>query len=483
MIYSLPYAETVRVKWHREGNVSYLILQPGMKPCTSIKKLCKVFSLLFSTFTVLYLIYIVVLMKIALPSSTSTFPLLRWTESEEPVCKHNVTRDTIIKVKNSRTYLIAAYLDLQSGRTIRILGITNRYEQDVLLCDFCLSGTNNTTFVEFQIHADHFDFPYGTTDLLCKLPDERIPDYISIYQMDEPSQTYLKIQNTKKHDHGIPITFRYDFLVCVSTMFGSYNNILQFIQSMEMYQILGAKKVVIYHTDSSLLMKKVLSYYKKLKLVELVPWPITSFLNVSTGWHYPEHPGDLHYYGQTAALNDCIYRNRYRTKYIALTDIDELILPIMHKDWPEMIDSLLRIDSATSVFIFENHVFPTTLQDKTNSLTPPEWASIPGLNILQHVYREPNRPSEINPTKMILNPRNVVQTSVHVPLEFVGEQYEVSGDIAKLCHYREPKQKDLVKDNLIKDTIMSKYETVLVQRVNRLLSKLRLMKKRTAKDQ
>ncbi|KAM5146814.1 beta-1,4-galactosyltransferase galt-1-like [Mantella aurantiaca] len=454
-----------------------------MKPCASVKKLCKVFSLVFSTFTVLYLIYIVVLMKIALPGSTTTFPLLRWTESEEPVCSRNVTLDTIVKVKNSRTYLIAAYLDFHSGRTVRILGITNRFEQDVLLCDFCLSGTNNTALVEFQIHADHFDFPYGTTDLLCRLPDERIPDYVSISRTDEPAPTFLKIQNKKKQAQGIPIKFQYDFLVCVSTMFGSYNNILQFIQSMEMYQILGAKKVVIYHTDSSPLMKKVLSYYRKLKLVELVNWPITSFLNVSTGWHYPEHPGDLHYYGQTAALNDCIYRNRYRTKYIALNDIDELILPIVHKDWPEMIDSLLRIDPTSSIFIFENHVFPTTLRDKSNPLTPSDWASVPGLNILQHIYREPNRPSEINPTKMILNPRNVVQTSVHVPLEFVGEQYEVPGDIAKLCHYREPKQKDLEKDLLIEDKIMSRYEAVLVERVNRLLRKLRLVKRTTTKDQ
>ncbi|XP_018420916.1 PREDICTED: uncharacterized protein LOC108794386 [Nanorana parkeri] len=449
-----------------------------MKPCVSIKKFCKVFSVVFFMFTVLYLIYIVALMKLVLPGSTPSLPLLRWTESEEPLCSQNVTQDTIVKVKNSRTYLIAAYLDSRSSRTVRILGITNRYEQDVLLCDFCLTGDNNTAPVELQIHTDHFDFPYGTTDLLCRLPDERIPEYVSVYRTDESSPTFLKIQSTE-----IPTKFQYDFLVCVSTMFGSYNNILQFIQSMEMYQILGAKKVVIYHSDSSLLMKKVLSYYNKLELVELVPWPITSFLNVSAGWHYPEHPGDLHYYGQTAALNDCIYRNRYRTKYIALNDIDELILPIMHKDWPEMIDTLLKIDPTTSVFLFKNYVFPTTIRDKTNPLTPSDWASVPGLNIVEHVYREPNRPSEINPTKMILNPRSVVQTSVHVPLEFVGEQYEVPGDIAKLCHYREPKQKDLEKDLLIEDNIMSKYEAVLIKRVNRLLRKLRLVKTTKAKDQ
>ncbi|XP_075042440.1 glycosyltransferase family 92 protein F13G3.3-like, partial [Mixophyes fleayi] len=329
--------------------------------------------------------------------------------------------------------------------------------------------------VEFQVHTDHFDFPYGTTDLLCHLQEVRVPEYVSVQQVDSSAPIYLKIQNTN-HQDNVPRKFQYDFLVCVSAMFGSYNNVLQFIQSMEMYQMLGVKKVVIYHTDSSPVMKKVLSYYTKAKFVDLIPWPITSFLNVSMGWHYPDHPGDLHYFGQTAALNDCIYRHMYRSKYIALIDIDELILPVIHEDWSEMLDYLLSVDPTTNIFIFENHVFPTTLKDKSNPLTPVEWTSVPGFNILQHVYREPNRPYEINPTKMLVNPRSVVKASVHVPLDFSGEQHQVSSDIAKLCHYRKPKQKDLQRDFLIEDNILSKYEAVLVKRVNRVLKKVKILK-------
>ena len=62
-------------------------------------------------------------------------------------------------------------------------------------------------------------------------------------------------------------------------------------------------------------------------LVEVIPWSMPSVLNVSTGWQPEDSPGQMHYYGQIPALNDCVYRNMYQTQYIALHDIDELILP------------------------------------------------------------------------------------------------------------------------------------------------------------
>lgn len=61
--------------------------------------------------------------------------------------------------------------------------------------------------------------------------------------------------------------------------------------------------------------------------MEVIPWSISSLLNVSHSWQPERGPGDLHYYGQIPALNDCLYRYMYQTKYMALHDMDELILP------------------------------------------------------------------------------------------------------------------------------------------------------------
>ncbi|XP_053551779.1 uncharacterized protein LOC128642919 [Bombina bombina] len=451
-----------------------------MKSCLSkLRNLCKIFSLIFPAITILYLIYIVILVKVILPMQTSNLALLNPTPLEENDCEGNVINDTIIKLNNSRTYLIAAYLDLRIVSRVRILGITYRYVEELLYCNFCFYDTNDTVLVEVDVHTDHFNFPYGTTDFLCPLRDKRIPEYVSIHQEgnDLPSvPILLKIQNIQPQKNNPSLQFEYDFLICISALFGSYDNVLQFIQAMEMYQLLGAQKVIIYHTDSSPVMKEVLSYYLNTDFLDLIPWPITSFINVSTGWHYPEHPGDLHYYGQTAALNDCLYRHMYKSKFIALHDIDEIILPTIHKDWTEMLDYLENTSPTARAFLFQNHVFPTTFKDKANSMTPETWLSVPGLNILQHVYREPNLPNELNPTKMIINPRNVIRTSVHVPLDLIGTEFCVPEDIAKLCHYREPKQKGLEKEFLIKDTIMSRYEIHLIKRVNKVLKQIKSLK-------
>ncbi|XP_063288968.1 uncharacterized protein LOC134573263 [Pelobates fuscus] len=444
-----------------------------MKTCTSVKNVCKLFSLIFSMITFLYVVYIVVVEKTYLPGGSFMSPLLRSKELKT-LCSSNWTGDTIVHLKNSRTYVISAYLDLRSRSLIRVIGITYRYEQEPLFCDFCFHGTNETVPAEIEIHSDHFQFPYGTMDLLCNLKDSRIPQYIHLHAANYPSNIVFKVHNIEQ-THNPPSRFEYDFLLCISALFGSYNNVLQFIQSMEMYRMLGVQKVILYHTDSSAILKQLLTYYIKQNFLELIPWPITTYINVSSGWHYPEHPGDLHYYGQTAALNDCIYRNMYRSKYIALNDIDELILPARHKNWNELVDYLQHSNPDASVFIFENHVFPISFVNQSKP-DPEEWKSVPGVNIIRHDHREPNDPSEVNPTKLILNPRDVVRTSVHTPLDFSGQEYRVPREIAQLCHYRQPKKKEITDDMLIEDYILSPFENALVERVNRVIGQLELLK-------
>ena len=61
--------------------------------------------------------------------------------------------------------------------------------------------------------------------------------------------------------------------------------------------------------------------------MEVIPWTISSHLNVSASWLPDGSPSQIHYYGQVPALNDCVYRYMYQTRYIALHDMDELILP------------------------------------------------------------------------------------------------------------------------------------------------------------
>lgn len=37
--------------------------------------------------------------------------------------------------------------------------------------------------------------------------------------------------------------------------------------------------------------------------------------------------GDVHYHGQIPALNDCVHRYMYKTKYLLMHDPDEVVVP------------------------------------------------------------------------------------------------------------------------------------------------------------
>ncbi len=43
---------------------------------------------------------------------------------------------------------------------------------------------------------------------------------------------------------------------------------------------------------------------------------------------------------EVLSLNDCLYRNLYKFKYLAVVDFDEVIVPRQNKDWHGLLRSL-----------------------------------------------------------------------------------------------------------------------------------------------
>ena len=39
-------------------------------------------------------------------------------------------------------------------------------------------------------------------------------------------------------------------------------------------------------------------------------------------------------------MHDCLYRNMDRVKYLAVVDLDEVLLPLKHRSWLELVDSI-----------------------------------------------------------------------------------------------------------------------------------------------
>ncbi|XP_075690639.1 uncharacterized protein LOC142658915 [Rhinoderma darwinii] len=394
-------------------------------------------------------------------------------KSFECTCSNGkLSTDTITALEDNQTFIISPYYDNRDDDKpmVRVLSIIHHQKVKKLYCYFCCSTDKSVQISEALLdkHSDRFAFPYVTTDLLCEEPPDCHAEYLSVHT--SPSRkTHLplfQIQNRNVKP------FSANFTVCISTMFGNYSNVLQFIQTMEMYQILGAQRVMIYLNSCSPQMEKVMLYYIARGILEVVAWPIQRYLRPSKAWHHSVDPKDIGYYGQLATLNDCIYKNMYRTRFVLLNDIDEIILPFSHMSWGSLMESLQQQKPKDGIFLFENHIFPQTVPIDRSFSDISSWKDVPGYNILQYVYREPDRPNYFNARKMIVDPRKVIQTSVHSILKGYGHHVKVSLETALVYHCRGPLQKKLPKTKLIKDKTIWKHNASLIKNVNKVLNEI-----------
>ncbi|XP_063068014.1 uncharacterized protein LOC134459593 [Engraulis encrasicolus] len=389
--------------------------------------------------------------------------------------------ETIQHIHNSRHLMVSAFKDHRRQGAIRIISILRRSALKKLYCVLCVQANANARTeadeahsqceskeAVVEIHRDHFGFPYGTSDIMCNSPSSFKPTHVAI-SMDPiitvENLKYLPIQNQKTKD-----SFKYNFTVCISNLFGEYNNALQFVQTMEVYKLIGIQRVVIYNTSSGPDLEKALKYYSKDGMLEVVPWPIDKFLKPSHGWNSKRSPGDLQYYGQLVTLNECIYRHMYQSQYLLLNDIDEIIMPYKHASLGDLMDTLQKRHPRSGVFTVENAIFPITQFNKSGRFSLREWRNVPGTNILEYVYRrEPEQKGAIKHTKMIINPRFVQQTSVHSVLKHFGPTVKVSFDVCHLIHVKIPGNGTLYKNQLHEDKRLWEFEEKLIPNINRAL--------------
>ncbi|XP_042335130.1 glycosyltransferase family 92 protein F13G3.3-like [Sceloporus undulatus] len=384
------------------------------------------------------------------------------------------TKDTFTRLKDNHSLIIAPYFDNRDRALIRVLSIVHNENITNLYCVFCClkSEVVLVGMAQIEIHADRFDFPYGTADVVCWEPNNCSPQYMSIHPSLDLDLAQLPVFEIKNRNPGSSLR---EFTVCMSPMFGGYNNVLQFIQSVEMYKILGAQKVVIYKNNCSRLMEKVLRYYVSEGTIEIVQWPIDLYLTPSSHWHYSMDPKDIGYYGQIAALNDCVYHNMHRSKYVLLIDADEIILPIKDPDWKSLMKRLEDDNPDAGVFRFENHVFQNNVFASASPFNFSSWSGVPGVNILQEIFKDCNKKVNSENKKMIVRPRKVIQTSVHSVLKMYGDSVEVPSDVAILYHSKRYEQKDLPKDALDQDPTIWRYNTSLIANVNHVLRRCKLL--------
>lgn len=254
---------------------------------------------------------------------------------------------------DGNVYLYSAFLDNRKHSeraSVRVVaavakGITKEFLNTKLVCVFEM---NYTVEVSVQLQSyemcENHKKKFGGWIFSCQLPNglnPQIPDRIKISFASSWNTTnnklYAEVCVTSR-DKYIERR-KLSFGVCVPPIYGTVTA-KQLIEFIEFNRILGADIFTLYETDDIYPdVKRVIHYYKDLNVVNTIPWRL------------PFPVDSIWYYGQSLAINDCLYRNMQDFKYLTFVDLDEFIIPQGNMTtWNDVINDI----NATNPETFKN---------------------------------------------------------------------------------------------------------------------------------
>jgi len=444
-------------------------------------------------------------------------PLVYWQEKKKKKVPKNYTGCTkfpdmfdlhfnnkywqVTETSNGTFYLYGAYLDVRPtnrlGPTVRVLGMINRLEPTVkTFCQLWFSDSLEPViskvleykYIWYKKWGNYKQGLFQPYLLACQLPKShwgKTPASVSIVEekCDKASNNLRVTYN--KPEEGEE---KKKFAVCVKGLdFPEDDLSIRLTEWLEVLGALGADKIFLYNLEVHPNITKVLDYYSKKGLVDVTP--------ISLPGYQPNLPVLQHMYlksklnnkrqNELIPYNDCLYRNLYRYDYIALLDIDEVITPIKHNNWADMmeevIETSLKVKNETRAsWNFRNVYFMDEMLDAhehNHFKDIPEY-----LHIMQHVYRSANYTKPGQYVKCFHNPQKALILHNHFPLGCLGgvcTSYPVDTGLGHLQHYRQDCVNTLkkscandFKSNSVKDTTIWKVKDEVMQRTNEALQKM-----------
>ena len=293
---------------------------------------------------------------------------------------------------------------------------------------------------------------------MCPLSSKGVIPFAVSIALNEPCAEPL---------HSLPVLpasriVQRNFTVCVAPLHFLHSVAYQLVEWIELNRILGAEFFVFYSYSLVDKDKQVLDYYSKQGLAEVHPWTLVIEKRL------------VHYFAQMAALNECITRHQSDTKFIAVFDLDEFIIPRTSSDitWYDM---LKKLPDAAS-YMFRHILLP--LNARTNNKVAFSTEPLPRNKSL--IFSALKRKSYIYPlekrSKIIINPRKVYVSCMHYVIKYshkaVGRKKVVVNDsVGLLHHYRDgalSRAEEGEDEGMVIDRTLLKYQDLVVQRLNKM---------------
>lgn len=258
---------------------------------------------------------------------------------------------------------------------------------------------------------------YSPAFFTCILPKDFKPTSIVL------SRKFCQVPKSMLHI-VYPSERTRQFTVCVAPLHGPYDDINELVNMIAVNRVLGADFFSFYIYNITQRISDALEVVKSQGLVEII------------NWNMPINLTKIHYFGQMAALNDCLYRNRHLSQYIVVTDLDEFIIPFKVQKWKEM---MLDLPGGLNVYSFQSKQFSIDLPDVEEDFLGKDIAkkyNIVTLLKQKHgpIYDRTTR------TKYIVEASRVQELGIHNVWRLrsgsTGNEYHVPVEDALMFHYR-----------------------------------------------
>ncbi|CAH1778963.1 unnamed protein product [Owenia fusiformis] len=365
-----------------------------------------------------------------------------------------------------------AYYDVRRN-LIRITAIQDAHTANrPKFCQLWKESSNDVTVTKMRIERNQGGHGnrYNGAFLTCPLQEDGgVYSAVSItFEECERAQNIFSIQYPQIDD--ISDEPANDFNVCLEAPLNlNYSRYYELIEWIEMNRILGASHFTIYNHTSSNLVKTVLESYIKDGIVTLVQWPIPLRVHI---WPQPKsYVEEIHYYGQTAMINDCLYRMRHSAKYLVFVDLDEFIIPKKTQTWIEFIkenDPKRRMGG----YVFRN-VFFRKEWDSGSAISNDQTVQKLKLVTLMKTKKETKIWPPYQRSKLIIDPLKIKEMGAHqIWGEKSGADLVVDPKDGLLHHYRNWENPSDLPGPV--DETMLKYKDDLIDAVIKRYAKLGL---------
>ncbi|KAK7115059.1 uncharacterized protein [Littorina saxatilis] len=231
---------------------------------------------------------------------------------------------------------------------------------------------------------------------------------------------------------------------------------------IELNRMLGADQFTFYVHSMGDNVAKVLRWYQRQGLVQLVSWNLPVRVD-----HWPPDrakPTEVHYFAQLASHNDCLNRHRGRSRYLVYQDLDEFIIPKRHLTWDAMLRSL---NTNTSAFLFKCVFFRKDWPHNEENFTGRAIADKLQSIVLSVDKREPKYFPHGQRAKYIIDPLGIQTVGIHNIWKYRGPAKSLTNvfELDALLHHYRGWENPADKHRAVRDTDMYRFKDELLRRL------------------